>query len=133
MVGDQQRFIPMNLPRSCCESAENTWHSRPCTVNGPQGLGTELAPKDDTYYIPVEPNTTYEINERGELRALANSIHEDAQAVIGCAMEDYFAEGQTVIQPSSYGLAFPWERGLLYLRPNQHAEDRTFENETRLH
>lgn len=32
--------------RPCCDSYGNAWHSRPCTVNGPEGLGAELAPKD---------------------------------------------------------------------------------------
>lgn len=102
--------------RSCCSSYENTWHGRPCTVNGRTGLWDEAQ--------VVEVCNMRLVPYRQCCNTVPGSPHWQ-----GCGTY-FFVEGQTIIKPE-FNPMDPWGPARLRIREDTVASDRTFENETR--
>lgn len=133
-------------PRSCCDSTEAQWHSRPCTVNGPIGpglvgeytfQGTDVGADGEGRVKMGVGGELHSTNVRGVwarngwltpyrqcCATLPGSVHWQ-----GCSI-NFFAEGQTVIKPDINTLN-PWAPARLRIQEDVGSSDRTFENETR--
>lgn len=156
MIG-RSRMGSADYLRTCCDSTEAQWHSRPCTVNGPTGPAYENRwsgthePSEELHptnvpmvfarhmrLMPLE-SCVYE----GEMDWLrAQQVRGYEQAITNpnppsLAERMYFADGQTVIKREAGFSTGPgrvyWGPDQLRVKEDTASSDRTFENETRLH